>query len=222
MTDKTTILVADDHPLYREALVNAVSGLNAECDISVSGSFDEAVKMLQDSGDRDLVLLDLNMPGSRGLSGLSQMRAQFPSVPVAVVSATEDAGTIRKSIAMGAAGYIPKSSSSDMMRNAVMQILEGSIYVPDGVDLDGELDDEEADLIARLQSLTPQQTRVLGMLGEGLLNKQIAYELGVSEATVKAHVSAILLKLRVDSRTQAVIQVNKLTSVSDDSAGTAA
>lgn len=219
MSDKTTILVADDHPLYREALVNAVSGLDTECDIAVSGSFDEAVQELQERGERDLVLLDLNMPGSRGLSGLSQLRAQFPAVPVAVVSATEDANTIRKSIAMGASGYIPKSSSTAEMRLAVSQILAGNIYLPEGIDPDGGVDDEEAEMITRLQSLTPQQTRVLGMLGEGLLNKQIAYELGVSEATVKAHVSAILLKLRVDSRTQAVIQVNKLTSVVDDTSG---
>ncbi len=219
MSDKTTILVADDHPLYREALVNAVSGLETECDIAVSGSFDEAVRELQERGERDLVLLDLNMPGSRGLSGLSQLRAQFPAVPVAVVSATEDANTIRKSIAMGASGYIPKSSSTAEMRLAVSQILAGNIYLPEGIDLDGGVNDEEAEMITRLQSLTPQQTRVLGMLGEGLLNKQIAYELGVSEATVKAHVSAILLKLRVDSRTQAVIQVNKLTNVIDDAPG---
>ena len=221
MSDKTTILVADDHPLYREALVNAVSGLETECDISVSGSFDEAVRELLEGGDRDLVLLDLNMPGSRGLSGLSQLRAQFPAVPVAVVSATEDANTIRKSIAMGASGYIPKSSSTQQMREAISLILEGNIYLPEGVDLEGEVNDEEAEMITRLQSLTPQQTRVLGMLGEGLLNKQIAYELSVSEATVKAHVSAILLKLRVDSRTQAVIQVNKLTNVADGPANPA-
>ncbi len=215
MTHKTTILVADDHPLYREALVNAVSSLNPQCEVSVSGTFDEAMNELEENGERDLVLLDLNMPGSKGLSGLSQMRAQFPAVPVAVVSATEDANTIRKSIAMGAAGYIPKSASMEEMRDAVRLLLDGEIFVPEGVDLDGAIDTEEADLIARLQSLTPQQTRVLGMLGEGLLNKQIAYELGVSEATVKAHVSAILLKLRVDSRTQAVIQVNKLTTLSE-------
>lgn len=215
LTHKTTILVADDHPLYREALVNAVSSLEMDCEVSVTGSFDEAMEELSKGGERDLVLLDLNMPGSKGLSGLSQMRAQFPAVPVAVVSATEDPVTIRKSIAMGAAGYIPKSASMDEMRDAVRQLLAGEIHVPEGVDLDGEIDSEEAELIARLQSLTPQQTRVLGMLGEGLLNKQIAYELGVSEATVKAHVSAILLKLRVDSRTQAVIQVSRLTAVSE-------
>lgn len=215
MTQKTTILVADDHPLYREALVNAVSSLDMDCDVAVTGSFDEAMEVLAKDGERDLVLLDLNMPGSKGLSGLSQMRAQYPAVPVAVVSATEDPGTIRKSIAMGAAGYIPKSASMDEMRVAVKNLLAGEVHVPEGVDLDGEIDDEEADLIARLQSLTPQQTRVLGMLGEGLLNKQIAYELGVSEATVKAHVSAILLKLRVDSRTQAVIQVSRLTAVAE-------
>ncbi len=141
------------------------------------------------------------------------MRAQFQSVPVVVVSATEDPVTIRKSIMMGAAGYVRKSSSIEEMRNAVRQVLDGEVYTPADVDLSVHNESDENSLIERLKSLTPQQTRVLGMLGKGLLNKQIAYELGVSEATIKAHVSAILLKLRVDSRTQAVIKVNALTNI---------
>lgn len=213
VTAQTTILIADDHPLYRDALVSAVKGLDGETEVSVSGTFEEAMAALGEKSGIDLVLLDLNMPDSKGLSGLSQMRAQFPSIPVAIVSATEDPATIRKSIAMGAAGYVPKSSSIEEMREAMRLVLDGEIYAPGNVDLNAVDDGDEAQMIERLKSLTPQQTRVLGMLGKGLLNKQIAYELGVSEATIKAHVSAILLKLRVDSRTQAVIEVSKLTSV---------
>jgi len=215
MPGSTSILVADDHPLYRDALVSAIGGLAGSCKVEVSGSFDEAIRFLESGNTLDLVLLDLNMPGSRGLSGLAQMRSQFPAIPVVVVSATEDAGTIRRSIAMGAAGYVPKSSSIEKMREAIARVLEGEVYAPEEIDLEFGPDNDEADLIKRLKSLTPQQTRVLGMLAEGLLNKQIAYELSVSEATVKAHVSAILLKLNVDSRTQAVIQLGKLTSPVD-------
>jgi DNA-binding NarL/FixJ family response regulator len=215
MAGSTSILVADDHPLYRDALVSAIGSLAGKCEVQVSGTFDEAIKFLESGGSPDLVLLDLNMPGSRGLSGLAQMRAQFPAVPVVVVSATEDAGTIRRSIAMGAAGYVPKSSSIETMREAIARVLDGEVYAPEEVDLEFASDNEEGELIRQLKSLTPQQTRVLGMLAEGLLNKQIAYELGVSEATVKAHVSAILLKLQVDSRTQAVIQLGKLTNPID-------
>jgi DNA-binding NarL/FixJ family response regulator len=209
----TSILVVDDHPLYREALVSAVRSLGEGIKISVSGTFDDAITVLSEDLEKDLVLLDLHMPDSKGLSGLSQMRARFPSIPVIIVSATEDPAIIRKSIAMGASGYVRKSSDIEQMRAAIQQVLSGEIYTPSDIDLNVDADSEEAELIERLNSLTPQQTRVLGMLGKGLLNKQIAYELSVSEATVKAHVSAILLKLRVDSRTQAVIMVNALTSI---------
>lgn len=215
MSVQTTILIAEDHPLFRDALVSAIQGLGEGTQINVFGTFEQSMQNLSDNSDVDLVLLDLKLPDSAGLSGLSQMRAQFPSTPVVIVSATEDAATIRRSIAMGAAGYVRKSSSIEEMRKAIRLVLDGEIYAPDDVDLDAVDDSSEAQLIERLKSLTPQQTRVLGMLGKGLLNKQIAYELSVSEATIKAHVSAILLKLRVDSRTQAVIQVSKLTNVED-------
>ena len=218
MAEKLSILIADDHPLFRDALASAISGLDIESEVSLAGNFNDAISALAEGNGPDIVLLDLNMPGSRGLSGLNQLRGQYPACPVVVVSAVEDPNTIRRSLAMGASGYVPKSSSIEEMRNAIRSVLDGDIYVPQGIDLDVEQDAEEAELIDRMQSLTPQQSRVLGMLGEGLLNKQIAYELGVSEATVKAHVSAILLKLGVDSRTQAVILLSKFSTAGEGGA----
>ncbi len=144
------------------------------------------------------MMLDLAMPGVSGLSGLMMMRAEYPAIPVAVVSATDDAATIRRALDLGASGFISKSSGFDDIRAAIAAVLEAA-STPAGIRGRRDQDNEIDALIGRLKTLTPQQTRVLGMIGEGLLNKQIAYELGVSEATVKAHVSAILLKLDVDS-----------------------
>jgi DNA-binding NarL/FixJ family response regulator len=155
-------------------------------------------------------LLDLTMPGVRGFSGLMYLRAQYPSVPIIVVSANDDPGVIRRCMDFGASGFIPKTLGIEAMRTAVARVFEGGLWTPADIDLTGGSDVETADLMARLASLTPQQVRVLMMLSEGLLNKQIAYELGVSEATVKAHVSAILQKLGVESRTQAVIAAAKI------------
>jgi len=156
------------------------------------------------------VLLDLSMPGASGLSGLISLRGIHATVPVVIISAHDDPETIRRALELGASGFISKSASMDEIREAVETVLSGEITAPGDIDLGVERDPEISDLIKRLQSLTPQQTRVLGMLAEGLLNKQIAYELGVSEATIKAHVSAILQKLGVDSRTQAVILLSKI------------
>ena len=164
-----------------------------------------------------IVMLDLTMPGTSGFSGLVAIRAEFPDIPVIVVSAHEEALTVKKCIELGASGFIPKSSSMAEIHAGMEAVRQGEIWAPEKFDLEEGMDDETSDLIARLQSLTPQQTRVLTMLGEGLLNKQIAFELGVSEATVKAHVSAVLLKLNVDSRTQAVIIMNKINSGTQDS-----
>ena len=134
----------------------------------------------------------------------------MPTVPVVVVSAHDDPETIRRALELGASGFISKSASMEEIRAAVDTVLAAASTSPAGIDLGVEGDPEISDLIRRLQSLTPQQTRVLGMLAEGLLNKQIAYELGVSEATIKAHVSAVLQKLGVDSRTQAVILLSRI------------
>ena len=212
MTDPThyRLVIADDHPLFRGALREAVSGLFERIDIAEAGSFDEVAKLLDAGSDVDLILLDLNMPGVRGFSGLMYLRAQYPSVPVVVVSANDDPSVIRRCMDFGASGFIPKTLDVEGMRRAIESVLNGGVWTPPDIDLDAGADAESAELMARLTTLTPQQVRVLMMLSEGLLNKQIAYELSVSEATVKAHVSAILQKLGVESRTQAVIAAAKI------------
>src|SRR5438128_10288648 len=204
------LVIADDHPLFRGALREAVTGLIEHAEIAEAGTFEEVPKLLDKVGEVDLVLLDLSMPGVRGFSGLMYLRAQYPSVPVVVVSANDDPAVIRRCMDFGASGFIPKTLGVDTMRAAVARVLEGGVWTPPDVDLSGKPDAATADLIGRLASLTPQQVRGLMMLSEGLLNKQIAYGLGVSEATVKAHVSAILQKLGVESRTQAVIAAAKI------------
>ena len=203
-------VIADDHPLFRGALREALSGPFGDATIIEAGSFDDAAAMLDKESDLDLVLLDLSMPGVRGFSGLMYLRAQYPSVPVVVVSANDDPAVIRRCMEFGASGFIPKTLGVEAMREAISRVLEGGVWTPADVDLSPRSDAETADLMARLLTLTPQQTRVLMMLSEGLLNKQIAYNLSVSEATVKAHVSAILQKLGVESRTQAVIAAAKI------------
>jgi DNA-binding NarL/FixJ family response regulator len=206
------ILIADDHPLFRGALKQAVSGAVSGCTITEAGSFDEAHRSLSAGVNIDLVLLDLNMPGMQGFSGLTYLRATYPEVPILVVSANEDPQVIRRCLEFGASGFLPKTQGIEAMREAITTVLAGGSWTPPDFDPTAPVDDETADIVRRLASLTPQQVRVLMMLSEGLLNKQIAYELTVSEATVKAHVSAILTKLGVDSRTQAVIAASKIGS----------
>jgi DNA-binding NarL/FixJ family response regulator len=204
------LVIADDHPLFRGALREAVTGLFEHAEIAEAGSFEEVSKLLDQAGEVDLILLDLSMPGVRGFSGLMYLRAQYPSVPVVVVSGNDDPAVIRRCMDFGASGFIPKTLGIDEMRGAITRVLKGGVWTPPDVDLAAGADGEAAAVMARLATLTPQQVRVLMMLSEGLLNKQIAYELSVSEATVKAHVSAILQKLGVDSRTQAVIAAAKI------------
>ena len=204
------LLIVDDHPLFRGALREGISGLMNRAEIAEAGTFDEAVAILDRSGDIDLVLLDLAMPGARGFSGLMYLRTQYPGVPVVVVSANDDPATIRRCMEFGASGFIPKTLGVEDMRAAISRILGGGLWTPPDIDMSAGSDAETAALMARMATLTPQQVRVLMMLSEGLLNKQIAYQLGVSEATVKAHVSAILQKLGVESRTQAVIAAAKI------------
>ncbi len=203
-------VVADDHPLFRGALKQTLERIFGELSIAEAGTFGEVVATIERDPGIDLVLLDLKMPGTQGFSGLVYLRAQFPQIPVVVVSARDEPGVIRRAIGLGASGFVPKSADSNEMGLALRAVLGGDVWVPDGLDLDAGGDGETDELAQRLASLTPQQVRVLMMLREGLLNKQIAYQLSVSEATVKAHVSAILQKLGVDSRTQAVIAASRI------------
>lgn len=204
------ILIADDHPLFRGAMREAVSGLYGDANILEAGSFDAVAETLERDSDVDLILLDLSMPGARGFSGLIYLRAQYPGAPVIVVSANDDPVAIRRCMDFGASGFIPKTLGVEAMRLAISGVLSGGVWTPPDVDLKSGSDTETAQLIGRIATLTPQQVRVLMMLSEGLLNKQIAFQLSVSEATVKAHVSAILQKLGVESRTQAVIAAAKI------------
>jgi DNA-binding NarL/FixJ family response regulator len=212
MTAIATIhfVIADDHPLFRDALRQAVMSVIPTAKIDEAGSFEELTALLEQDAEVDLILLDLTMPGISGFSGLIYLRAQYPAIPVVIVSASDDVGTIRRSVDFGASGFIPKRFGVDTLRDAIPKIMDGDVWIPPDVDLSSAADPEMTRLRDRLVTLTPQQVRVLMMLSQGLLNKQIAYELGVSEATIKAHVSAILQKLGVESRTQAVIAAAKI------------
>ena len=212
----TRIIIADDHPLVRGALRQAVSGALEHAEIAECNDLDHLRQALAQNSNVDLVLLDLAMPGVRGFSGLLYMRAEYPGVPVVIVSGNTDHSIMRRCIDFGAAGFIPKTTDMETMRAAIRSILAGDTWTPPDVDLKTPADSQTADIVRRLSTLTPQQVRVLMMLSEGLLNKQIAYELTVSEATVKAHVSAILQKLGVESRTQAVIAAAKIEATGLD------
>lgn len=207
------IVVADDHPLFRDALSGIVSTGFSGASVVSAEDLTTTIKALEETADVDLVLLDLNMPGVQGFSGLIFLRGQYPTTPIIIVSGSEDLDTIRRSISLGASGFIPKSSDTDTIKSAMNSVLDGGVWVPDQAAIDNNTEDDELlEIASRLSTLTPQQMRVLMMLKEGLLNKQIAYELNVSEATVKAHVSAILQKLDVNSRTQAVIVASKIAT----------
>ncbi|RZV33958.1 MAG: response regulator transcription factor [Chromatiales bacterium] len=211
MTDKSTFIVADDHPLFREALIHAIGNCVAQAAIIEADSLDTLQEVVQANPEADLLLLDLNMPGVSGFSALAYIRNNHASLPTVIVSAMDDPAIIRRSIQHGASGFIPKSSAIATLEQGIRAVLDGELWVPDGIDLqDDRLDSEEAGIAAALSSLTPHQFRVLMMLGEGLLNKQIAYQLSVSEATIKAHVTAILRKMKVNNRTQAVLAVQQL------------
>jgi len=202
------IIIVDDHPLFRSALRQTLEGEGGDAAFEEAGDIEGLSAALEANRDCDLVLLDLNMPGVRGFSGLLLLRAQFPEIPVMIVSAVEDTSVIRRCFELGASGFLSKSESAARIRQSIETILGGGLWVPEGVSLDDQ--DEQTEVLARLATLTPQQIRVLMRLWEGLMNKQIAYELSNSEATVKAHVSAILQKLNVDCRTQAVIAASKI------------
>ena len=211
IASSTHLVVADDHPLFRDALRQAVATVVASARIDEAGSFEELTALLDRESDVDLILLDLSMPGISGFSGLIYLRAQFPAIPVVIVSASDDAGTIRRSMDFGASGFIPKRFGVETLREAIGKVMNGDVWIPADIDMSAAADPDMTRLRDRLVTLTPQQVRVLMMLSEGLLNKQIAYELSVSEATIKAHVSAILQKLGVESRTQAVIAAARIS-----------
>lgn len=209
----TRLLIADDHPLYRLALAQAVRGVIDGADVAEAGSLEEARALLASQPDTDLVLLDLHMPDSHGLMGLTALRGEFPSVAVVMISAHDDPATIRRALAYGAAGFIPKRAGIDELQTALRAVLNCEEWLPPQLraDIDAQpASSEDTQLATRLATLTPQQFKVLVRVAEGRLNKQIADELGIQERTVKAHMSAIFEKLGVRNRTQAGVLLRSL------------
>ena len=195
------IIIADDHPLFRTALSHAVGKVWPDAEVVEAGSAEGAVAAL--GKPADALLLDLHMEDSHGLSVLMDLRQDFPALPIVIVSASEEPRVYAAASQLGAAAFIPKSASLEAMREALAAVREGDNWFP-------ETESGADDDLARMASLTPAQRRILGQMRAGLLNKQIAYELDISEATVKAHITAIFRKLGVVSRTQAVLLATKL------------
>lgn len=204
------ILVVDDHPLVRDGLRSLLAVTFEDCDILEAAGVAEACSVLAQHGECDLVLLDLNMPDATRLSGLVQLRQTFPMVPVMMVSGSFDRALVQEALSAGAAGFLPKSMKRAAIVDALHMVMSGEIYIPDIALEESPVSEEEAQIRARIDTLTPQQKVVLHHLVHGRLNKQIAHDLDVSLTTVKAHVSAILQKLGVFSRTQAVILANRI------------
>ncbi|WP_026376752.1 response regulator transcription factor [Aestuariibacter salexigens] len=206
----TTLLIADDHPLYRDALRGALSLSLPDLTLLEAGDLNQTVSQLE-KHDVDLLLLDLHMPGSNDLFGLLHIRKLYPDVPVAVVSGTEDPTIISKIVGVGALGFIPKTTGADDIAKAINAIMDGDVWLPEGLsDKIEEVDDAFSELADQVASLTPSQYKVLCYMRDGLLNKQIGYNLDIAEATVKAHVTAIFRKLGINNRTQAVLIASQL------------
>ncbi|MGY6586933.1 MAG: response regulator transcription factor [Wenzhouxiangella sp.] len=207
----TTVIIADDHPLFREALSLALDRALGGAQIIEAGSMSELEAAARDHAQADLVLLDLHMPGVQGFSALIYLRAHHPELPVCVISANNNPTVIQRAMDHGAAAFIHKSAPIDQMRETLSAVLAGEILQPPELDnVTATTEPDEIEIGERVSELTPQQFRVLMMVGEGLLNKQIAYDLNISEATIKAHMTAIFRKLGVTNRTQAVLMIQRL------------
>ncbi len=209
MIQPEKIIIADDHPLFRQALLGTLKSKLTETQWLEAQTIAELEQQLQDNSESDLLLLDLNIPGAHGFSTLIHVRNHFPQIPVVVVSAHEDQKTISKAMGYGAAGFVPKSTPVDDIFTAIVAILSGEIWLPETYQ-NKQIAGDNSDISDHIASLTQQQYRILMMFAQGLLNKQIAYDLNVSEATIKAHATAIFRKLEVRNRTQAVIAISQL------------
>ncbi len=199
------LLIADDHPLFREALRGLISRLYPSASIHEAHNISSLYALADERSDADVLLLDLNIPGAAGFSALVYLRTHYPQLPIVIISAQEDPALMRRAVDHGAMGFIPKSADSETLSTALERVLMGETWLPKHAVQTPVISPAEAEAAKLLRELTPQQFRVLQMVSTGQLNKQIAYELGVSEATIKTHMTAILRKLGVNNRTQAVL-----------------
>ncbi len=211
------ILFVDDHPLVREAMTQLVSRLGGSIEVLAAQDCMSGLALARAHPDLDLVLLDLNLPGLRGIPALQRFRQEHPTAPIVVISMFRDRDTVNEAIRNGAVGFIPKSSGSDTIVNALRLVLAGSVYVPPEAALGQDAADDplpagmrSPDRAASGLSLTPRQGQVLAIVMKGRANKEICRELDLAERTVKAHLTAVLNAMRVTSRTQAVIAANRL------------
>ncbi len=209
MNQPEKIIIADDHPLFRQALLGTLKAKLNYTQWLEAETISELDEQLLAHNDSDLLLLDLNIPGAHGFNTLIHVRNHFPQIPVVIVSAHEDHDTISKAMEYGAAGFIPKSTPVDDIYTAIIAILSGNIWLPASFEQSQGINNN-SEIADRVASLTQQQYRILMMFAQGMLNKQIAYDLNVSEATIKAHATAIFRKLDVRNRTQAVIAISQL------------
>jgi len=207
------LIIADEHPLFRNALVNAISNTFVTKATVEADCFEGTVQALEQHPDTDMLLLDLHMPGNCGFLGLIQLRKSYPTLPIVVISASDDADVIKRVMSFGASAFVPKSAHPIDIGKALNAVMNGDLWLPEKyrhlLSPDAN-DDADLDLAAKVAQLTAQQYKVLYYLTEGWLNKQIAYDLNISEATVKAHMTAIFRKLGVTNRTQVVIQAQRL------------
>ncbi len=208
--EELSFLIVDDHPLFREALHFAVSATYPDADIEESASLTEALERLGTHANFDLALLDLKIPDANGFDGLLKLRTLYPRLPIVVVSGHEDHDIVKSALSYGIGGFIPKSTRKDELTAAIKSVIEGNVYLPNGFQETDSAENRVEPSALDIASFTPQQLRVIGMIRDGMLNKQIAFELNVSETTVKAHVSKILRKLGVTNRTQAAMEIEKL------------
>ncbi|HUR41441.1 MAG TPA: response regulator transcription factor [Verrucomicrobiae bacterium] len=209
MDPTRTVLIADDHPLFRAALRGALGTMLPGAVVQEAGTFAALKTAVTRHPDLDLILLDLDMPGTRGFASLLWLRGAHPAVPIVIVSGQSQPATMRRALDFGASGFIPKSVEPAVMAQAVRTVLDGGVWVPAEI---GETADQDAEQehARRIASLTPQQFRVLMMVADGLLNKQIAHEIDVTEATVKVHIAAIMRKLGLFRRTQLAVLAQRL------------
>ncbi|MBA4096124.1 MAG: DNA-binding response regulator [Rhodospirillum sp.] len=208
LTPTPSFIVADDHPMVRDALALALRAAFPKSEVALAGTLDEASAAIAARPDVDLVILDLDMPGMQGLVGVSALRASYPSAPLVIVSATRNAAAMRQVVEMGAAGFIPKSAPMEEIIASVRAVMRGEIVLPPSAG--DALSSTDADLATRAARMTPQQHRVFALMAEGKPNKIIAYDMQIGEATVKAHVTEILRKMGVHSRTQAIVLAQRL------------
>ncbi|HUD25939.1 MAG TPA: response regulator transcription factor [Burkholderiaceae bacterium] len=212
---RPTLIIADDHPLFRAALREVVGRQIPGAKVIEVSSLDALQAAIANHPDSDMILLDLRMPGARGLSSLLYLRAEYPAVPIVVVSATEEPSVVQRALDFGASGFIPKSSSIETIGDSLRTVLDGGICAPHLPERRSQAEEQDRELARRLSTLTPQQLKVLVMLAEGHSNKHIAAHLAITEATVKAHITGILRKLGIERRTQAAVLAQRLVQTGE-------